>query len=60
MGEFVFNITKIFFLLPSITTHEWNTIYNFLLWPVRGQKEDTEEEKVGGTNVLNKQNTYTK
>ena len=27
--------------------------------PVRGQKEDTEEEKVGGTSVLNKQNIYT-
>ena len=31
-----------------------------LLWPVRGQKEDTEEEKVGGTSVLNKQNIYKK
>ena len=25
-----------------------------LLWPIRGQKEDTEEEKVGETGVLNK------
>ena len=23
------------------------------LWVVRGQKEDTEEEKIGGTSVLN-------
>ena len=31
-----------------------------VLWSFRDQKEDTEEEKVGGTNVLNKQNIYTK
>ena len=31
-----------------------------LLWPVKGQKEDTEEEKVGRTCVRNKQNIYTK
>ena len=24
-----------------------------MLWPVRGQKEDTEEEKADGTSVLN-------
>ena len=31
-----------------------------MLWPVKGQKENMEEEKVDGTNVLNKQNIYTK
>ena len=31
-----------------------------VLWRVRGQKEDMEEEKVGGTSVLNKQDIYTK
>ena len=31
-----------------------------MMRPVRGQKEDVEEEKVDGTNVLNKQNIYTK
>ena len=31
-----------------------------LLWPVRGQKEDTEAEKVGRKSVLNKQKRYTK
>ena len=31
----------------------------WLLWPFRGQKGDKEEEKVGGTNVLNKHKIYT-
>ena len=31
---------------------------NILLWVVRGQKEDTEEEKVGGTSLLNINRTY--
>ena len=30
------------------------------LRPFRVQKEDTEENKVGGTSVLNKQNIYIK
>ena len=29
------------------------------MWLVKDQKEDTEEEKVGGISVLNKQNIYT-
>ena len=32
----------------------------YMLWPFRHQKEDMEEEKVGGTSVLNKQNLYTR
>ena len=31
-----------------------------VLMPIRGQKDDMEEEKVGETSVLNKQNIYKK
>ena len=31
-----------------------------LFWPVTDQKEDTEEGKVGGTRIVNKQNIYAK
>ena len=32
-------------------------LYNYLLWPVRGQKEGTEVDRI---SVLNKQNIYIK
>ena len=31
------------------------TFHEGMLWPVRVQKEDTKEEEVGRTSVLNKQ-----
>ena len=44
---------------PSEILNFQNQVW-FMLRLFRGQKEDTIEEKIGGTSVLYKQNIYTK
>ena len=43
--------------LSTVLMHDLSQRIVILLWPVRGQRENTEEEKLDGTNVL-KNRTY--
>ena len=43
-------------MLTGITTLDQNLV----LRPIRGQKEDMEEQKIGRASELNKQDIYTK